>query len=338
MLNGHGDDTIENNIINYSSNVWYGADLAGLTAHLIGKMGCIRHYPEVSPKNLIQKIAEHHNLPELSILVTNGATEAIYLIAQAFSGSQTTIIYPTFAEYADACYLYNHQVNYIHENDLTNSSFTKNGLIFICNPNNPTGKALPSSFIESMLTCYPEKLFVIDEAYSEFSQVNTSVVHLLNKHSNLVILKSVTKSCCIPGLRLGYILSNQQFIEKLISQKMPWSVNSMAIEAGIYIYDHFNDFTLPLAQWLDETKWLIDQINKNPSFLCYTSDTTYFLCTTQKGNASALKTFLLEKYPILIRDASNFKGLTLNHFRLCTQSREDNLILIEALWAWTALF
>jgi threonine-phosphate decarboxylase len=332
MLWGHGDETIQNLKINFSSNVWYNANISGLHAHLSKNLQVIRNYPQVIPQELNNKIAEHHKTDPSNVLVTNGATEAIYLVAQAYSGSETTIIYPTFSEYSDACTIYNHFIHYIQEKDFTHSNLPKKGLVFICNPNNPTGKTYPFFYIEKLLHKNPHLNFINDEAYSDFTLTLSSAVQLIDKYTNLIILKSLTKSFCIPGIRLGYILAGADIISKIKTFKMPWSVNSLAILSGEYLFTHISDFIIPLKTWIDETQWLIEQISQIPGFECKETDTSFFLCKTNIIDAANLKSFLLKEMQILIRDASNFKGLEAGNFRICTQSHENNLKLIDALW------
>jgi threonine-phosphate decarboxylase len=338
MLQGHGDDVVENIDINFSSNVWYGAKNFWLQEHLNKNFEVISRYPEVLPQRLIEQIAQHYELTSQQILVTNGATEAIYLIAQTFQNSDTTIISPTFSEYADACILNKHKIHYISEPDFTNALLPNNGLIFICNPNNPTGKAYPTSMIEKLLADHPNLLFIIDESYADFTQIPCNSVSLIDQYPNLILLKSLTKGFAIPGLRLGYILSNPEFITKVQRYKMPWSVNALAIEAGNYFFMHWDDYSIPIYKWLHETSGLMDQISSIPGFNCHPSDTTFFIGTTAMGDATRLKSFLLDEYSILIRDASNFKGLTPSHFRICTQSHPENQLLTDALRKWTTLF
>lgn len=338
MLLGHGDDAPQNLAANFSSNIWYGADNKKLYSHLAGQFGKIRRYPEVQPIGLIEKIASFHNLPANNILVTNGATEAIYLIAHAFSQSRTTIIFPAFSEYEDACTLYKHKLSFIAESEIIEKMKFSDQLVFIGNPNNPTGKAYPKNFIGSILKNNPDTIFVIDEAYADFTITNNSVTDYIRKYPNLIIIRSLTKTFCIPGLRLGYIVSDHNFIQQVERYKMPWSVNTLAIEAGKYLFDSISMYQIPLQAWLNETHWLMQEIKNLQKFRVSSSDTPYFLCETMQPDASLVKQYLLDQFAILIRDASNFRGLTSNHFRICTRAHAENDQLINALRQWITLF
>jgi threonine-phosphate decarboxylase len=337
MLAGHGDDISAQVKINFSSNVWYNPDHSGLKAFLFDNFIRIKNYPEVIPASLNEKIAGFHRLNTANVLVTNGATEAIYLIAQAFEACRTIIVQPSFAEYHDACVLYRHTIQNVPEEQFENGRQHAD-LVFLCNPNNPTGKPYSRSFIEQMAGENPSVVFVIDEAYTDFTELCFSSAQLIQQYSNIVVLKSLTKYYGIPGLRTGYILASAGIIDKLLRFKLPWSVNSMSLLAAAYIFDNLAAFEIDVNQWLSETRWLMHKILEIPNIECYNSNTTFFLCNTKKGTASQLKEYLLKEYQILIRDASNFYGLGAGNFRLCTQSHANNLILLDGLNKWIQAF
>lgn len=112
MINGHGDDAYRYTAIraNFSSNVYHWVNHDGLNRYLSGCLSCIRSYPEPEPYALAAELAQLHGVSPEEVCVTNGATEAIYLIAQAFRGSHSAVWIPTFSEYADACRLHGHRV------------------------------------------------------------------------------------------------------------------------------------------------------------------------------------------------------------------------------------
>jgi len=121
MIYGHGDDTYrygEKIKINFSSNIYIGADLSGLKAHLASRLDVIGHYPEPEPQRLEELIAERLGIPANMVMVTNGANEAIYLIAQLYSGWTSIIPQPTYNEYADACRACHHTISYENTQEL----------------------------------------------------------------------------------------------------------------------------------------------------------------------------------------------------------------------------
>jgi threonine-phosphate decarboxylase len=334
MLQGHGDDAYrykQEIEIDFSTNVWYGPEPAGLQEHLFARWPVINKYPEVLAESLVQKISQHHNVPSSHLLIANGTTESIYLIAQAYNNTNTTITIPAFAEYEDACRLHNHQVTFVHQAAVNANMRTAEGLFFICNPNNPTGYVFPQ--LDDLIKANPQTLFVIDEAFIEFTLNVTSLINLTNTCDNIIILRSMTKAFSIPGLRLGYIVASATVIEKLMQYKMPWSVNALAIEAGHFIFDHHSENHLPLAQIFSDKEQLVQQLQEL-SFTVDESHTHFFLAKTPLGTAWQLKEYLIEEHGILIRDASNFRGLTQQHIRLATLTKISNAFLTDAIKEW----
>src|ERR1700754_2508287 len=189
MLYGHGDDGYQfktDIIADFSTNVWYGGEPNGLKEHIFNNWNAINKYPEVLAESLINKISEHHHLQPANILVNNGSTESIYLITQAFRKRKTSIVIPAFAEYEDAANMYEHEVSFINWDTLDPSAKVESDLVFLCNPNNPTGEVF--LHLEDLIKNNPQTIFVIDEAFIEFTLSIGSSAVLVNEYANLIIL------------------------------------------------------------------------------------------------------------------------------------------------------
>lgn len=337
MINGHGDDRYLFNYpvkADFSSNVYYEGFDSGLSKHLTECLYKLNNYPEANAQRLQQALAGWHLLTPGQVLVTNGATEAFYLVAHAFRQKTVTIAVPAFAEYEDACQTNDLTVRYVPYDDLNAGTCFDTDLVFFGNPNNPTGAILTRDTITQLLTAHPKTIFVIDEAYVDFTEAVISMAGAIDRHPNLIIIKSLTKTYSIPGLRLGYILSNAALISKILASKMPWSVNALAIEAGLYIAAHRDTLKLPVSRLRKDTQELMDQLRYRQEFSVWHTHTNFFLCMTHRFSASLLKQYLLSNHGLLIRDASNFKSLSTQHFRIATQRPEDNQLLIKALNTW----
>ncbi|PKK37243.1 class I and II aminotransferase [Siphonobacter sp. SORGH_AS_0500] len=333
MLEGHGDDgyRFSGKIrADFSTNVWYGGEPVGLKAYLFDRWEKVNRYPEVLAESLSERIAQHHQLSTHQVLVNSGSTESIYLIAQAFAGAQTTIITPAFAEYEDACTRFQHQLQFV--NWSKKEVLPQSDLVFICNPNNPTGAIF--SELEKWLFDYPSTLFVVDEAFIDFTKALASSIHLLAQYSNLIILRSLTKTYAIPGLRLGYVLASPGLIDRLKYQKQPWTVNTLALEAGHFIFEHFNEIQIPLLSLLADKESFVQALKQIEFLEVEDSETHFFLVKTRKDTAAALKSYLLEEHGLLIRNASNFRDLSPQHFRLATLRPSQNQLLLSALHEW----
>lgn len=338
MLFGHGDDyyNATNEVkINFSSNVWHGANLEKLREHLNARFDSVTRYPEPDAGSLKRLIARQFEIREENLIVTNGSITAFYLIAQTWKGAKSTIMYPSFSEYEDACLLYDHEVTfYPTSEDLSGLVLDGQTFCWICNPNNPDGKLLRRPELLALIAGNPKTTFIIDQAYVDFTTEELLKPSDIKTYKNLILIQSISKACDMPGLRIGYLISSPEIVEKITPYIIPWSVNSMAIEAGKYILTHPDQFTLPVREWQKDTFDLIHRLNKFDGLEVQPSSTTFFLVRLKKGTASALKTFLLEQYGILIRDASNFRGLDETCFRLSTQTPAGNDLLVEAIEEW----
>lgn len=337
MLHGHGDDLYNYNVVikaNFSSNVWHSGVQDDLLKHLKKHLSKIENYPAPNADNLSASIANHHQLNNSSVLVTNGATEAFYTIAQAFKYKPVHIGIPTFMEYESACKSHNTAINFFSRHAILEHSFTES-LVFICNPNNPDGYSNSLEEIEHLLQHNPQTIFVIDEAYIDFDTKIKSCVSLLNTYQNIIIVKSLTKVFAIPGLRLGYILSSETIIKQLLQYKMPWSVNTLAIEAGIYIFENYADLYPDMEKLQKDSKIIQQQINAINGFKVTSSNTNYFLVKMEHPKAAELKEYLVNKHQLLIRDATNFNGLDSHYIRIACQSADKNKQLINALQQWS---
>lgn len=322
MITGHGDDIheYEGITMNFSSNIYAHADLQLLLEHLRKRIGLIANYPEPEPRSLEVKLAARLGVPAECVVVTNGATDAIYLIAETLYRRglvRQRIMKPTFAEYEDAC-----RAMGISLDDSAD-------VVWICNPNNPTGSALESSELKRMAV--RERLLVIDQSYGLFTDVAELSAKDAVELGNVIQIHSMTKSCAIPGLRLGYIVAAREWTEELRKRLRPWSVNALAIEAGHYIVDKGFRAVNDVEAYLEETQRLRGKLNEIEGICVEPTRTNFMLCRLLHGTAAELKHRLATRYGILIRDASNFKGLTPQHFRVATQSREENDALVEAI-------
>ncbi|MDQ1770289.1 aminotransferase class I/II-fold pyridoxal phosphate-dependent enzyme [Labilibaculum sp. A4] len=340
MLHGHGDDGYQYKqaiVANFSSNVWFGGKSENLKQHLFDNWDTIHSYPEASAESLVDALAICLNVNKNQIIATNGATEAFYLIAQCFSESNSSIIIPTFSEYEDACRVNKHKLFYINWAELTSKTIFEEGLVWICNPNNPNGNILESDELEEMLKINSKSIFVIDEAYIDFTDEINSCIDLLDKYENFILVKSLTKNFSIPGLRLGYLISNKVLVQNIQFYKAPWTVNSLAIEAGKFLLANKTDFLPPVNYYKSETKKFQKNLQKISGLQIHPSKTSFFLVELEESSAFELKKFLILNFGILIRDAANFRGLSSCYFRLATQTNEKNQLLIDALIQWSKL-
>lgn len=329
MHAGHGDDlySYPDIRINFSSNVFNHFCHDGLYAHLTSCLSAVTHYPEPTPRHLEAVLAAHLGLQPEEVMVTNGATEAIYLVAQFFAGSRHAIAGPTFSEYADACRIHGATIDYLFSDVLA----TQAPVLWLCNPNNPTGTVIPREALLSFVGQHPQTTLVLDASYAPFTDQALPEVSEAVHHRNLIMLHSMTKHFAVPGLRLGYITAHPSVLQRLRPLQMPWSVNSLAIEAAHYLIRHEQDYHLPLQELLSERRRMADALHRMGGITTSPSDTHILLCRLRQGSAAHLKEQLAHDHHILIRDASNFAGLSPAHFRIAVQTPAENDALLRAL-------
>ena len=332
MIEGHGDDLYKYGkkiVSNFSSNVYNRIDHSGLYQRLNERLSTICSYPEPMPYSLESEIARRYSLTPRQVCVTNGATEAIYLIAQVFQGRISAVLGPTFSEYADACRVHRHKVKPFYSLDALPEDAE---LVWICNPNNPTGEVRNKEDLKALVDSHPDKLFIFDQSYEYFTLKSLLGIKEAASFPNVILLHSMTKQYAIPGLRVGYFTASEGLTDDVRCRRMPWSVNSLAIEAAKYLLEEGDGISADIPQLLAERERLTNLLLATGMLEIWPTDTHYMLIKLRMGKAAALKDFLAVNHGILIRDASNFEGLDERFFRIATQTPEENDKLVISEW------
>ena len=335
MIYGHGDDTYrygDKIKMNFSSNIYLKADLTELKAHLATRLDAIGNYPEPEPKALEALIAQKLDIPANMVMVTNGANEAIYLIAQLYSGWASVIPQPTYNEFADACRLFHHTISYERTDEL--DVLPQDRIYWMCNPDNPTGNVMLKALVTYVIRKHPRFLHVVDQSYADYTLQPVLQPKEMEDCYNVMILQSLSKRYCIPGLRLGYVTASPIIIDRLRDIRQPWTVNALAIEAGKYLVEHDPKVLPDIQEYLTEAQRLRDELQAIEGLLVMDTQTHYMLVNIDWATSLELKNWLIENHGILIRDASNFHGLDNHCFRVAAQSHQENDALISAIKAF----
>ena len=320
MIEGHGDDLYryDNIKMNFSSNIYAGTDLSALENYLCSRMAVVRSYPEPSAASLERMIARECGISPDEVLVASGAVDAIYLIAQVYRNEGTCrIMQPTFREYEDACRVFGYQER------------EDGALCWLCNPNNPTGDVMA---VEDVLALAERhRLLIVDQSYEDYTMAPLLQPADLVGRDDIILLHSMTKRYAVPGLRLGYVTASASIINRLREQYRPWAINALSLEAGKWLVQRGETAIPDLTSYLAETQRLRTMLNEIDGIEAQPTQTNFFLCTIQQATAAELKEYLAREHGILIRDASNFTGLTPHHFRIATQSPAENDALVAAI-------
>ncbi|MGD9117354.1 MAG: histidinol-phosphate transaminase, partial [Dehalococcoidia bacterium] len=292
-------------------------------------------YPDPQSINLRRAISRKTGLAIENIIAGNGSTELIRLVAAAYidRGDKALIIEPTYGEYRTASEVAGAEVvtqklsaaddfkpDVSRTIDIVKSA--KPRLVFVCNPNNPTGAYLSRQRFEKIFKAAGDSLVVLDEAFVSFVSRHQSFLRFIER-GNLLIVRSMTKDYGLAGLRLGYAVASAEIIATLERVRPPWSVNVVAQHAGIAALSQNSHLQRGRKLARDGKKYLVEELSKL-SFRCLPSRANFFL--VEVGKASELRKRLLTK-GILVRDGTSF-GLP-GHIRIAPKSMKENRRLIS---------
>ena len=327
-------------IIDFSSNITPLGIPNSVKSIIKKNLDKVQFYPDPHSETVISSLEKYTNLPKSNIIVGNGAIEILYNFCYAFLSKTTKVLIhvPTFQEYETAVKLNECKISYFKSINLSADidsfilQIPKNGCVFLCNPNNPTGELLSKKELLSIILKAKKlkTLVFIDECFIELvPDSSESVISYVKKYDNLFILRSLTKSFGLPGIRIGYACGSKEIIKILQKIKIPWSVNSLAQDAANEVIKNKSHITKSNLIIKKELKYLNNSISSINGFECIPSSTNFILIKT-KYNSTKLQTKLL-KHKILIRDCKNFRGLDEHYIRIAVKSHKDNVKLVSAL-------
>lgn len=286
-------------------------------------------YPEPDAGSVATLFEKRYDLPGCSTIVLNGSVEGIYIWAERFKNSRFMIMEPSFSEYEDAVKRFDSPILFSSLDRLENF-ITFSDSVIICNPNNPDGRLLPKDYILSLIGKYPDKNFLIDEAYIDIAGEEHSLIKETQYFGNLYVLRSMTKFFSLPGIRLGFLSFSPKNYDNIIKYKYPWSVNTVAIQIGTMILKDYDKFCPDLKGYKRVINSFCGMLSQIDGIAFSKSNTNYFLCRS-KIKSSLIKSRLLKEYGILIRDASNFRTLDEYYFRVSAQSEKANLEFVKGI-------
>ena len=332
MIDGHGDDRYRYDDLvqmNFSTTIYQHADHSALKEYLAEHLDVIGNYPESQPRQLEKLIAKELGVDADNVMVTNGATEAIYIIAQLFRHSCSIIPQPTYSEYADACRLNKHVITYESGHEAT--ELPKDRIYWVCNPNNPSGNVLKKGFVDYVVRRSSRYNYVIDQSYGAFTKEPLLEARDMQGFPNVILIHSLSRKYSVPGLRLGYITAHPTTILQLRALRHPWSIPALSIEAGKFLIEQGRPAVSDLNAYLVETQRLRSELRKIEGMRIFETKTNFMLCELSGTTAEVLKNYLIHEHGILIRDCYNFYGLSREHFRISAQTPEENDALVAAI-------
>jgi histidinol-phosphate/aromatic aminotransferase/cobyric acid decarboxylase-like protein/choline kinase len=284
-----------------------------------------------------------YGVEEDSILAGNGAAELIRALAPVLKGS-VGVTYPTFNEYPES-FTGNEIIPFIPQNfaytsqDLLDCS-SRCDTILLINPDNPSGNCIPAKDITILLENLKtqNKRLILDESFIDFSgsDENQSLLtqEILDRFPNLIVIRSLSKSYGIPGLRLGVLASgDRELIKKVRSHLSIWNINSFGEYFLQIIGKYVKDYRLSCTEIARERMRFKAKLEETGLVTVYPSEANYLLCRCKDGvTARELAEYLLEHHDIFIKDLTGKKGIPDSScIRLAVRGGPDNDKLIEKL-------
>jgi len=304
---------------------------------LTGYFDDLLHYPDTECRRLRRVLSKLWGVDTASILMGCGSTELIYTIIFALKPERVFIPSPTFTEYERAARLFKTGILFLPLQKeegfiLSPPKMEVGDVLFICNPNNPTGNIL---YHKKDMASIPDKgTVVVDEAFMDFvvDEHARSLIESAGINKGLIVIRTFTKIFSIPGLRIGSAIAHPDTIKILKTHMIPWSVNSMA-QAMVEIMLEDRGYIEETKRYIEkERQYLFNGISGIGGLTPYPSIANYLLVRIEKEGLTSiyLRESLLKK-GIMIRDCRNFRGLGLNHIRIAIRKHEENETLISAL-------
>lgn len=332
-LRGLGIDPAE--VVDFSTNCNPFGCVPAVLEHLSQLQ--VTHYPDPESSSLNLRLAELNGCDSQAILIGNGAAELIWCLARAYAGPGRAVMQlgPTFGEYAAAAAVVGAELidyrleapDFSLDCDHFCQQLRKNrpGLLFVCQPNNPTGRLLSQAVLESIIEAARDAgtLLVLDQAYLWFAGQqpfgNDYPAHVVG-------LRSLTKDLGIAGLRLGYLCATPDVVASIKAQQPPWTVNCAAQDCGLVALDNLD--------WVEDT--VVRSRKIAPDFFTALRqqglnvvDTRTHFALVHVGNGAKLRRHLLLEHRIQVRDCQSF-GLP-EYIRVAAQEEWKNRQLLEVL-------
>lgn len=336
----HGGDIYNNKVeLDFSANINpFGMPESIKLAAIEGIRKSI-HYPDTECSELRNAIAQKERVPKEQIICGNGAAEVIFNLVYAYKPKKALLVYPTFLEYEQAlkaggcqikAYMLRKQDNFELTEAILDELEDSLDLMFLCNPNNPTGAVIPKGLLTRIIKkCHEmEILLVLDECFQDFllEQDQDSRRGSLEQYPNLFLLKAFTKMYGMAGLRLGYGLSaNQKLLKGMKMITQPWNVSIPAQRAGIAACGE-EEFARKSREYVAKQREYLKEKLKSLDFDVYDSKANFIFFEGPKGLYEACL-----QHKVLIRSCSNYIGLGDTYYRIAVKSQEENEQLVEVL-------
>ncbi len=301
-----------------------------------------RDYPDRNQPLLAASVAALHGLDAEAVLCGNGAAELFTWAARdAASAGLNRLPAPGFADYNRALRCWKGRIAETSLPLLWSAAFPQpypdpgeGDVVWICNPHNPTAQLWSRASLEPLLTRFA--LVICDEAFLPLvpDGEQQSLIPLVAKHPNLVVIRSLTKLYGIAGLRLGYAVAQPERLQRWAEWRDPWPVNGVALAVGERLLassERYRRWCKRVQSWTaKEGAWMQQQLAMLPGITSMPSAANFLLIRSEQSLVP-LREALEQRHRILLRDCRSFRGLDENWLRIGLQSPRNNRRIVRAM-------
>lgn len=327
MENRHGGDVYRNAVkYDFSVNINPLGVPEKVKAALVAAVEDVTRYPDAQAAELTAAVAALEGVPEEWLMFGNGASELFTAVVRAVEPGVVTIPVPSFFGYEHAAKAGKGEIRYVSSLDDIKAD---TNLLFLANPNNPTGTVLERErLLERLDFCREHGVTVVlDECFMDFCREDGSLRREVGRFPNLAVVRAFTKIFAVPGVRLGYLLCADEGLRREIGRQLPeWNLSCFAQKAGVACAreETFRAGTAAfVAQRRQELTAGLEALGlevvgeSQVNFLLLRSDRELYAPLLARG--------------FLIRDCRNFRGLGAGYYRVAVKTREENQALLAAL-------
>jgi threonine-phosphate decarboxylase len=358
MIHGHGGNIYESarrlgclpeDIVDMSSNINPMGMPSGLRKYLHDRLETLGVLPEADGRSAARYLAGLLGVDERRVLTGNGTTHFIYTACPALAARKVLIVGPTYADYADACRMYDIQPQYFLTREdqrfevrlnLLDQAVHGMDAVFICNPNNPTGREISKEELLQLCAAHPGTHFIVDESYMPFVADGRSLSLSDRNLTNVSVLWSISKIFGLPGIRAGFLIASEATVARFQRFMQPWNLNSLAQEAVAWLGSR----PAAVAEFIDRTSAFLERerrrfqehLTEATGLDIFESRTSYFLMALPSGWRAGTVCRAMEQRRILIRDCGNFHGLSDRYVRVALKDPDANRAAAQYLAALLA--
>ncbi|WP_432734601.1 cobyric acid synthase [Maridesulfovibrio sp. FT414] len=333
-------------IVDFSANINPLGPPAWLQQEVVRALAEVDRYPDPECSELTLAACEKYSVWPTECVAGNGASELIAAIARIGGFKRAVIPVPCYVDYERSCKLaglkteqipLDPQKNFAPDFD-TLSSFLEvsPALVFLAQPNNPTGTAFDPAELKVLARRHPDSRFIVDESFADFVP---GLERLTGKRpSNVITILSLTKFYAIPGLRLGLAFASPDIIMEIRNVLPCWSVNILAQKVGLRCIRDEEYERRSIETTIRLREQLVKDLGQIPGLRALPSQANFLLCQVQRVgmDASGLIAHLL-KNRVAVRHCDNFDGLDSTYFRVAVRTEEENRALINGLRSFSGM-